>query len=119
MSITLLGCVLVIFSAAASALLIFRLRSDVTRPDLLSRLRLSSRRFGQARMWLVPAGVFLLVASVGAAVSTMRDAPEATGSRDAMSSLPRSKADSAKLARLTDFAGPVELQASAPRAVVA
>jgi len=116
MSLTLLGSVLVISSAAISALLIFALRSDVARRDLLSRLPSSHWRFGQdtAAVWIVPAVVFLLVAGVGAAVSTMRDPFEATGSRDAMSSLARSGLDSKMLSRLTDFAGPAETQAQAP-----
>lgn len=118
MSLTLLGCVLVISSAAISALLVFALRSDVARRDLLSRLHSSSRRLGQgtAAMWFVPAVVFLLVAGVGAAVSTMREPFEATGSRDAMSSLSRAGMDSKMLSRLTDFAGSAEPQALAPKA---
>ena len=106
MSLTLLGCALVVSSAAISALLIFALRSDVARRDLLSRLRSSSRWFGQgtARVWIVPAAAFLLVAGIGAATSYLRDPPEATGSRDAMSSLSRSGLNGEMLARLTDYA---------------
>ena len=107
MSVTLLGCVLVVSSAAISALLILALRSDVARRDLLSRLRSSSRWFGQgtARVLIVPAAAFLLVAGIGAVISYLRDPPEVTGSRDAMSSLSRSGMDSTMLSRLTDFAG--------------
>jgi cytochrome c-type biogenesis protein CcmH/NrfG len=107
MSLTLLGCILVVASAAVSALFVFRPRSDVARRDLLSRLRSSSWRFGQgnAGMWIVPAVVFLLIAGVGAAVSTMRDASEATGSRDTTSSsMPRSGSNGDMLARLKDYA---------------
>lgn len=115
MSVTLLGCVLVVASAAISTLVIFTLRSDVMRRHLLSRLRSSRRWFGQgtARVWMVPALVFLLVAGVGAAISYLRGPPEAVGSRDAMSSLPRSGLDSKALSRLTDFAGTAETEAPA------
>lgn len=107
MSLTLLGCVLVVSSAAISALLVFRLRSVVAGRDLLSRLRSSSWRSGQssARVWIVPVVAFLLIAGVGAAVSTMRDAPETTASGDATSSsLPRSGSNGDMLARLKDYA---------------
>lgn len=115
MSVTLLSCVLVVASAAISTLVIFTLRSDVMRRHLLSRLRSSRRWFGQgtARAWMVPALVFLLVAGVGAAISYLRDPPEAVGSRDAMSSLPRFGLDSKALSRLTDFAGTAETEAPA------
>jgi hypothetical protein len=107
MSLTLLGCVLVVSSAAISALLVFRLRPGVIGRDLLSRLRSSSRLSGQgsAGVWIVPAVAFLLIAGVGAAVSHMRDAPEATGSRNTTSSsLPRSGSNVDMLARLKDYA---------------
>ena len=67
-------------------------------------------------MWIVPAAVFLLVAGIGAAVSYLRDPSEATGSRDALSSLSRSGMDSKMLSRLTDFAGTAETEAPAPKA---
>lgn len=107
MSLTLLGCVLVVSLAAISALLVFRLRSNVAGRDLFSRLRSSSWRSGQggAGVWMVPAVAFLLIAGVGAAVSTMRDASEATGSRDMTSSSPpRSGSNVDMLARLKDYA---------------
>ena len=108
MSLTLLGCVFVVASAAISTLVIFTLRSDVARRDLRSRLRSSSWRFGQglrgtAGTLIVPAAVFLLVAGIGAAISYLRDPPEATGSGDAMSSLSRSGSDGEMLARLKDY----------------
>jgi cytochrome c-type biogenesis protein CcmH len=81
MSLTLLGSILVVASAAISVLLIFALRSDVARRDLLARLPLSCWRFGQgtARVWIVPAAAFLLVAGIGAAVSYLRDPSDAAG----------------------------------------
>lgn len=115
---TLLGCALVISSAAISALLILTLRSGVARRALLSRLPASGWRIGQgtAAVWIVPAVVFLLVAGIGAAVYHMRDPSEATGPRDALSSLSRSGMDSKMLSRLTDFAGTAEPQAPASKA---
>ena len=116
---TLLGCALVISSAAISALLILTLRSGVARRALLSRLPSSSWRIGQgtAAVWIVPAVVFLLVAGFGAAVYHMQDHPfEATGPRDALSPLSRSGMDSKMLSRLTDFAGTADAQAPAKAA---
>lgn len=115
---TLLGCALVISSAAISALLILTLRSGVARRALLSRLPSSSWRIGQgtAGVWIVPAVVFLLVAGIGAAVYHTRNPSEATGPRDSLSSLSRSGMDSKMLSRLTDFAGTAETQAPAPKA---
>jgi cytochrome c-type biogenesis protein CcmH len=109
MSLTLLGCVLVVASAAISTMLIF-----TARGDLFSRLRASRWRLGQgtAAVWVVPAMVFVLVAGVGAAVSSMRVSSE-TGSRD---SLAHSGLDNKALARLTDFAGSAETSAPAPKA---
>ena len=107
MSLTLLGCVLVVSSAAISVLLVFRLRSALAGRDLLSRLRSSSWLSGQGRagVWIVSAVAFLLIAGVGAVVSTMRDASEATGSRNTTSSsLPRSSSNGDMLARLKDYA---------------
>ena len=108
MSLTLLGWVLIVSSIAISALLIFPLRSDAAGRALLSRLRSSSWRFGQdlrgtAGTLMVPAAAFLLVAGIGAATSYLRDPPEATGSRDAISSLSRSGSDGEMLARLKDY----------------
>ena len=118
MSMTLLGCVLVISSAAISALLMLTLRSGVARRALLSRLPASGWRIGQgtAAVWIVPAVVFLLVAGIGAAVYHMRDPSEAADRGDALSSLSRSGMDSKMLSRLTDFAGIAETQAPALKA---
>jgi cytochrome c-type biogenesis protein CcmH len=115
MSMTLLGCALVISSAAISALLILTLRSGVARRALLSRLPSSSWRIGQgtAAVWIVPAVVFLLVAGI---VYHMRISSEATGPRDALSPLSRSGMDSKMLSRLTDFAGTADAQAPAKAA---
>ena len=103
MSLNLLGFVLVVSSAAISVLLVFRLRSNVAGRDLVSRLRSSSWLSGRgsAGMWTVPAVAFLLVAGVGAAVSTMRDPSEATASRDTLS---RSGSNGDMLTRLKDYA---------------
>jgi cytochrome c-type biogenesis protein CcmH/NrfG len=118
MSVTLLGCALVVSSVAISALLIFALRSDVARRNLLSRLGSSSRWFGQgtARVRIVPAAAFLIVAGIGAATSYLRDPSEGTSSRDAMSSPSRSGMNGDMLSRLTDFAGSAETQRPAPKA---
>jgi len=106
MSLTLLGWLLIV-SSAASGLLVFPL------------LRSSSWRFGpdlrgSPRGLIVPAAVFLLVAGIGAAVSYLRDTPEAAGSRDAMSSLSRSGLDGEMLARLKDYARSISPEEPAP-----
>jgi cytochrome c-type biogenesis protein CcmH/NrfG len=117
MSVTLLGCVLVVTSAVLSALLIFARRWDVARRGFLSHLQSSSRQFGLdgSRMWTVPAAVFALVAGVGAAVSYMQGPSEVSGSRDAMSSLAPSGMDGKTLARLQDYARSAENHAPAPK----
>jgi cytochrome c-type biogenesis protein CcmH len=102
MSLTLLGWLLPSL-IAISALLIFALRSDTSRPALLSRLRSSSWGVGQdfrgaAGTLIVAAAAFLLVAGIGAATFYLGDPPEATGS-----SLSRSEANDDTLARLKDY----------------
>lgn len=121
MSLTLLGWVLVVSSIAIAALLVFPLRSDSARRALLSRLRSSSWRFGQspqgtAGTLIVPAAVFLLVAGIGAATTYLRNPPEATGSRDAISSLSRSGLDGEMLARLEGYARSTGLEEPPPAA---
>ena len=83
--------------------------ADTARLALLSRPRSSSWAFGPslrgAGALIAPAGVFLLVAGVGAVTSYVGDRPEAaTGSRDTNSfSLSASGPDSEMLARLNDY----------------
>src|SRR5262245_1037875 len=82
-------------------------------------MSLMLRRFGQdlrgtRRTLIVPAAVFLIVAVTGAAISYLRDPPEATGSRDAMSSLSRSGLDGEMLARLKDYARSTSTEDHAP-----
>ena len=85
MSLTLPVWLLLASSIAISTLLILPLLSDATRLALLSRLRLSSWAFGQelqgaTATLIVAAGVFLLVAGVGAVASYVGGPPEAAGS---------------------------------------
>ena len=129
MSLTLLGWLVVFFSIAILALLIFPLRSrhlegigaglklgklneaeaDASRPALLSRLRSSRLWFGQdlrgtAGTLIVAAVAFLLVAGIGAVSSYVGDSPEATFSGDTIPfSLPRSASNGEMLARLTEY----------------
>jgi cytochrome c-type biogenesis protein CcmH len=118
MSLTLLGWLLVLSSIAISALFVIGLRSDAARLALVSRLRSSRRGFGQDRRaaagtWIAAAAAFLLVAGIGAAMSYLRDPPEA-----ASSSLSRSGLNGDLLARLKDYArsNGVEEPVAAPAA---
>ena len=84
--------------------------ADAARLALLSRLRSSSRGFGQdlrgtAGTVVVAATVCLLVAGIGAATSYVGNSPEATGSGNTISFLlSRSGSNGEMLARLTDYA---------------
>ena len=63
-------------------------------------------RRATAGAWIVAAAVFLLVAGIGAAISYMRDPPEATGAGDTISlSLSPSESSEEMLQRLADYAG--------------
>jgi cytochrome c-type biogenesis protein CcmH len=80
--------------------------ADAARLALLSRLRSSRWGFGQnlqstPQMAFVAAAVFLLVSGVGAAMSYVGGAPEATRSEETISF---SEPDGEMLTRLTDYA---------------
>src|SRR5262245_34324141 len=56
--------------------------------------------------WIVAAAIFLLVAGIGASLSYVSDAPEATAEGDALSPLlSRSESNGEILRRLADYAG--------------
>jgi cytochrome c-type biogenesis protein CcmH/NrfG len=62
-----------------------------------------------AGAWIVAAAIFLLVAGIGAALSYMSDAPEASREGDTLSLLlSRSESNDEMLQRLTDYAGSPE-----------
>jgi tetratricopeptide repeat protein len=86
MPLTLPAWVLLASAIAVSALLIFPLLSDETRLALHSRLRSSSRMFGQdlrgaSATLIVAAAAFLFVAGVGVVTSYVGGSPGATDSR--------------------------------------
>ena len=103
---------------AISALLIFALRSDAARVALLSRLRPSSWRFGQALqgrtgMLIVAAAGFLLVAGIGAATSYWGNSPDVTGSEG------RSGSEGGMLADLKDYTRSIGTKAPASKTAAA
>ena len=72
--------------------------------------------YAAMRSMLVAAAAFLLVVGIGATVSYVGDAPEATGSGDTISSsMPRSESDGETLARLTDYAASLGTEVPAPK----
>ncbi len=80
--------------------------ADAARLAILSRLRSSRWGFGQnlqstPQMLFVAAAVFLLISGIGAAISYMGSAPEATRSGETISF---SGPDGEMLTRLTDYA---------------
>ena len=88
--------------------------ADAARLALLSRLRPSRWGFGpnlrsSPQMLFVAAAFFLLVSGIGAAISQMGSAPEATRSEDTLSF---SGPDGEMLTRLTDYARSIETEPS-------
>lgn len=107
-----LGWLLIVSSIALSALLFVPLR--LAKPDGLSQLwssgREGSRGVRNGAKPLVEAGaVFLIIVGIGAAVSLVRDLPQAIGSEVANSeSKPPTGADDEMLAQLNEYAASVE-----------
>jgi cytochrome c-type biogenesis protein CcmH/NrfG len=107
-----LGWLLIVSSIATAALLVVPFR--LGKPDGLSQLWSSSRdgnrdvRSGAKP--LVEAGaVFLIIVGIGAAVSLVRDLPQAIGSERATSdSRPPSDADDEMLSQLNEYAASIE-----------
>ena len=88
--------------------------ADAARLALLSRLRPPRWGFGpnlrsSPQMLFVAAAFFLLVSGIGAAISQMGSAPEATRSEDTLSF---SGPDGEMLTRLTDYARSIETEPS-------
>jgi cytochrome c-type biogenesis protein CcmH len=125
MSLTLLGWLLLAFSIAISALLIFPLLSDATRLALTSRLRLPSWASdqdprGARRMLIVAAAVFLLVAGIGAVASYVGGPPEATVARHTTAfSQSHSGSNGEMLASLNDYTRSIGTADPAPAATAA
>jgi cytochrome c-type biogenesis protein CcmH/NrfG len=107
-----LGWLLIVSSIAISALLFVPLR--LAKPDGLSQLWSSGRggnRDGRSGTKpLVEAGaVFLIIVGIGAAVSLVRDLPQAIGSERANSDpRPPGNADDEMLAQLNEYATSIE-----------
>ena len=92
--------------------------ADAARLALLSRLRSSSWGFGQdlrraARMLIVPAAVFLLVAGIGAVISYVAGSSRGGRLSGPISLAARSGSDGEMLASLTDYTRSIGAEAPA------